>query len=155
MDGQMPNQRGFTLVELMVVIAIIAALTAIGLPGYQRYLQRAALTDMLQLTAVYRLAVELCDMQQGSLDSCHSGQHGIPASRHSRYVSAVQVRQGSISMSGRRQLAGLTLVLTPARQSEGLNWMRRCEGGAAAAQLVAACETLFQVDTDQTLPHSG
>nr|MBA2815720.1 putative major pilin subunit [Candidatus Pantoea persica] len=55
----MTHQRGFTLVELMIVVGIVAILSAIGLPGYQNYLQRAALTDMLQTAMPFKTAVEL------------------------------------------------------------------------------------------------
>ena len=61
----MNYQRGFTLVELMIVVGIVAILSAIGLPAYQNYLQRAALTDMLQTMVPYKTAVELCAMERG------------------------------------------------------------------------------------------
>ncbi|MEG2830409.1 MAG: prepilin-type N-terminal cleavage/methylation domain-containing protein, partial [Edwardsiella sp. (in: enterobacteria)] len=44
----MSSQHGFTLLELMIVIAIIAILGAIAVPAYQRYLQKAAMADVLQ-----------------------------------------------------------------------------------------------------------
>nr|WP_000360911.1 prepilin-type N-terminal cleavage/methylation domain-containing protein [Shigella boydii] len=63
----MDKQRGFTLIELMVVIGIIAILSAIGIPAYQNYLRKAALTDMLQTFVPYRTAVELCALEHGGL----------------------------------------------------------------------------------------
>lgn len=139
----MHRQRGFTLMELMVVIAIIAILSAIALPGYQRYLDRAALTDMLRIASPYRLAVELCAMQQGDIDGCHTGQQGIPASHRSRYVSGVSVRQGEISLTGRHTLAGLTLVMSPEQRDDGLVWRHRCDA-AAGSSLAVACGAVFR-----------
>ncbi|XBS70546.1 prepilin peptidase-dependent pilin [Acerihabitans sp. KWT182] len=145
----MSNQQGFTLVELMVVIAIIATLSAIGLPGYQRYLDNAALTDMLRMLSPYKSAVELCAMEQGEIDGCHSGEFGIPDDLSSRYVAAVEVNAGVIRLTGRQGLQGLTLVLTPQRHANGLRWSRRCEAAGGAERLQRPCQSLFRFDDMQ------
>lgn len=73
----MDRQQGFTLIELMVVIGIIAILSAIGVPAYQNYLRKAALTDMLQTFIPYRTAIELCALDHGGVESCDGGSNGI------------------------------------------------------------------------------
>lgn len=75
----MANQHGFTLIELMVAIAIIAVLSGIGIPSYQRYIQKAALTDMLQSVVPYKMAVELCALEHTNLNGCNEGHNGTMA----------------------------------------------------------------------------
>lgn len=141
----MATQRGFTLIELMVVIAIIAILSATGIPAYQRYLQQAAMTDMLQAMVPYKMAVELCSLEQGSLSECHAGSQSIPESAASRYVSRIDVKQGVITLVGAQSLQGLTLLLTPVFDPSGsLRWTRQCNSTNNGLQEI--CQVVFRFD---------
>ncbi|MEN4545147.1 prepilin peptidase-dependent pilin [Pantoea agglomerans] len=124
----MNYQRGFTLVELMIVVGIVAILSAIGLPAYQNYLQRAALTDMLQTMVPYKTAVELCAMERGGPTQCQAGEAGIPAARGSRYVSGLSVTNGVITLTGQESLNGLSVEMLPLWDSTegGISWQRSC-----------------------------
>ncbi|VTM18456.1 Pilin [Raoultella terrigena] len=123
----MDKQRGFTLIELMVVIGIIAILSAIGIPAYQNYLRKAALTDVLQTFIPYRTAVELCALEHGGLASCDGGSNGIPAPATTRYVSALTVAQGVVTLSGQESLNGLRVTMTPGWDSANgiTGWQKR------------------------------
>lgn len=109
----MDKQRGFTLIELMVVIGIIAILSAIGIPAYQNYLRKAALTDLLQTFVPYRTAIELCALNHGGLTPCDGGSNGIPSPTTTRYLSAMSVAKGVVTLTGQESLNGLGVTLTP------------------------------------------
>ncbi|MGK3124877.1 prepilin peptidase-dependent pilin [Candidatus Pantoea formicae] len=142
----MEKQRGFTLIELMIVIGIVAILSAIGLPSYQNYLQRAALTDMLQTMVPYKTAVELCAIERGDPAQCQAGSGGIPATKGSRYVATLSVVNGAISMSGQESLTGLNVVMTPTwNVTEGtISWQRSCT--SSNASLRSSCLEQFRFD---------
>lgn len=141
----MTRQSGFTLIELMVVIAIIAILSAAGLPAYQSYIQKASMADLLQGVMPYKTATELCALEQGGLTACNSGSQGIPEGKSSRYVSTVSVSQGVISLSGQQALSGLSVTLTPQLDSGSgdLSWSRQCSA-TDNASLVSACESVLR-----------
>ncbi|MCS4272059.1 MULTISPECIES: prepilin peptidase-dependent pilin [Raoultella] len=141
----MDKQRGFTLIELMVVIGIIAILSAIGIPAYQNYLRKAALTDVLQTFIPYRTAVELCALEHGGLANCDGGSNGIPAPATTRYVSALTVAQGVVTLSGQESLNGLRVTMTPGWDSANgiTGWQRECDIASGGA-LKQACEDVFR-----------
>lgn len=140
----MDKERGFTLIELMVVVGIIAVLSAIAIPTYQNYLRKAALTDMLQVFVPYRTAVALCALDEGGLENCNAGSNGVPPAATSRYVKKTTVAKGVVTLEGQKSLAGLSVVMTPLWQAmEGITgWQRQCNATEQGA-LIEACEAVF------------
>lgn len=147
----MAYQKGFTLIELMVVIAIVAILSAAGIPSYQSYIHKAALTDMLQTFSHYRSEVELCALTQGGLESCSSGSPHISPSTTTRYISEMNVAGGTIALAGRETLHGLIVILTPNWHSPDgtLRWTRQCNA-TGNGKLQHACEEIFRFETGST-----
>lgn len=74
----MVKQQGFTLIELMIVVAIIGILASVSLPLYSDYSSRSrAAAAKAELSAV-KTAVSLCISETGKVDDCKAGDYGIP-----------------------------------------------------------------------------
>jgi type IV pilus assembly protein PilA len=128
------KQRGLTLLELMIVIAIIGILAAIAIPSYQNYSNRAKFSEVIQSTAPFKLAVTTCFHEHDSLDACgEAGQNGLPNNFKVEdvtkgYVATVEVgKHGQIVATSQRirinKVDHFTYILTPIYQTNGqLRW---------------------------------
>ncbi len=123
-------QKGFTLIELMIVVAIVAILAAIALPQYQNFTVRAQVTDGLSLASGVETKIVDYYNSQGSWPTDGSTLGGLAAGTDisGKYVSKVVVAGGGITItfgnSAATALSGKTLGLTPGTNGNGdISWI--------------------------------
>ena len=142
----MKQQKGFTLIELMIVIAIIGILAAIAIPAYQDYTIRSKVSEGLNLSGAAKLAVAETYDSLGSFPSTQAS-YGLPAAASiaGNYVSSVGVNpaDGVITVTYNSNVGGnptansKTVVLTPNTASTGaMGWV--CGGGTMPNKYVPA-----------------
>lgn len=117
----MRKPKGFTFIELMIVVAIVAILAAIAIPQYQDYVSRTRASSAMSELGGYRYAISECVALQSSVTGCSAGNMGIPplaAFVPTRNLTAiVSVVNGQIiATSGATESSGgtrLGIVNTP------------------------------------------
>jgi type IV pilus assembly protein PilA len=116
----MKTQKGFTLIELMIVVAIIGILAAIAIPAYQDYIARAQMSEAVVLASGFKTNVAETYAQDGDVANIDSGVNGIPAATDvkGKYVESVSVTNGVIvatmkSTGTSKGVQGKTLTITP------------------------------------------
>lgn len=120
--------KGFTLIELMIVIAIVAILATIAIPSYQNYTKKAAATELVEAAAPYKAEVELCIYNTENISQCNAGTNGIQNNLEDKgRVKSIQVSSGIINVEGQGTLKDIGYSLTPKGNGlDGISWHIDC-----------------------------
>ncbi|MGM8897105.1 MULTISPECIES: pilin [unclassified Psychrobacter] len=124
------TQKGFTLIELMIVVAIIGILAAIAIPQYQNYTVKAKVGKALTAAQTLKTEVALCAQETGALTDCDSGSNGITADASftaTQEVASVATENGVIVMTlatgiNSGGVDGKKIAFTPTLGSTGITW---------------------------------
>jgi type IV pilus assembly protein PilA len=113
--------KGFTLIELMIVVAIIGILAAVALPAYQDYTKKAKFSEVVSASGAAKTAIEICFQTEGDLVGCSAGAFGIPSdiAVAEGYVATLTTADGVITATGTADVDGLTYILDPEETASG------------------------------------
>jgi type IV pilus assembly protein PilA len=157
------SHAGFTLIELMIVVAIIGILASMAIPAYQSYTIRAQIAEGITLASASKatVATSYLDRGEAPADRAEAGLSANATDTTGRYVVSIDVDNGTLVIMYGHQanaaISGATLRLTPyetpglnvvwrcgwAMEPTGLNPMGTAGGGTAAAYVASTVSSQY------------
>ena len=121
-------QKGFTLIELMIVVAIIGILAAVAMPAYQNYVKKAAYSELIVGMSGVKTAVDVCYAAAGTLGDCDSateiGESNLPTNYTTAgVVNTLEIGNNAVITGTPNAVKGIkaaeTCTLTPTEVQAG------------------------------------
>lgn len=116
--------KGFSLLELLLVVALIGILSAFAVPTYQTYLQKTRFMEVVQRSHALRIAQSACLLQAGEdISACDTfAELAMPAASSSDNTQSITLSSssGAITGTGTTSAGGYTFTLTPIINGDGL-----------------------------------
>ena len=115
------TQKGFSLVELMIVVSIISILAVMAIPSYQHYTMRARFTEVIAATLPFKTAIAIALQTGAAKSELENGAHFIPPEPpSSKNLANLHVKKGIIIATSSALMNHATYSLTP--NEDGSQW---------------------------------
>ncbi len=149
---------GFSLIELMIAIAIIATIASIAAPAYNAYLMRAKISELMQMSGPFQNSVAECYFNKGVVIGCNSNTNGIPESTIATY-GVITTTDGNITLtlneSDSTSNTVQQVMLIPRTSGVGNPVTWDCGGNIDKSYLPSSCTVFASATTTNSYDSSA